>query len=646
MFGVLRKVVQPFGIFGEEIVGALAAGFGADMPDDIGEVIVKVLAVASVDHLHRAGVESVIGKKLQHFLAMVRVNPSGVEVGKIADFFAKSLGNSAFVFLSRDELPVSHGESPQVVYPDIQPAGADFADGDGFVGVIRRFFSIRLLFESGAGGKFLTHQDSGVCVVVDGEGKFSGFLVYAGSASQHLVEKDGGFDMPKKDDISDARNVHAGGEEVDSGGDESAVWQGSKAADKGGAIHISGAFKRVFVRDISAVFIGELDAEVLHFADDILSVRNSFAKNDGFLVGSVFWVIFAELLKEVGTHGADAVRELKVFFKSRGGVVGAEFGFGDGVAGVGVGWFELREFFAGDSASHVHICAGFVQQEQGKVSVVHSADDRIFIDGFAEVLNVVGVYSLVLLPFFGGVNVLGNFEGSGSCGQSDVDGSGVSAQRQGPFPIGGTVAFVYDDVGEIVLLRVKSVKCYAAIHGVWVWVVRVTPHAKGLICGDVDFGAFGGIFAAPIGDDNGISAEFSGEFSKGLLPEFLAVAEKKDAAKFFGACNAVEEINGDESFTRAGGKRQEDALGLSGFFATRYFFHCGANGGVLIIAAIFAGGRVSGEERYGGGAGKKFVQLRKTARFFILLPELVRSGECGHFLGLANGSGGHVFYGE
>src|SRR6202035_5751411 len=100
----------------------------------------------------------------------------------------------------------------------------------------------------------LAEETGGVGVGVDAGHQLVGHRVDAGAAAYHLVKADRGFQVFEKDDVADAGDVDAGGQQLDGGGDEMAARRALEigkllvAADRGGAA------EGVEILDLLAVF--------------------------------------------------------------------------------------------------------------------------------------------------------------------------------------------------------------------------------------------------------------------------------------------------------------------------------------------------------------------------------------------------------
>ena len=187
-----------------------------------------------------------------------------------------------------------------------------------------------------------------------------------------------------------------------------------------------------------------------------------------------------------------------------------------------------------------------------------------------------------------------NFELARRGGQADLDGVGVAGQHLRPLAPGRAVALVDDDVAEVVLGVVRGQEVGRAVVGV---------HVEGLVGGDVDAGVLGVVGAVRLRIDlGGVGAEDVLERAQALAAQLVAVADEQGAAQLAGVGDALEQVDGDEGLARAGGQREQGALGLAGLLAPGDLLQHGADGGVLVVAARGFAAGVAREQRLGRGS--------------------------------------------
>src|SRR5260370_13942887 len=152
-------------------------------------------------------------------------------------------------------------------------------------------------------------------------------------------------------------------------------------------------------------------------------------------------------------------------------------------------------------------------------------------------------------------------------GQADLHGIGIAREHLRPLAPRRAVAFVNDNVAEVVFWVIGDQEVGVRLVGV---------HIQRLVGRDEDAGI---LLGSSLGDSRGIGAEDVLEGACRLFAQLVTVADEERAAELLRIGNALEQVHGDEGLARAGRQRQERAL-----FATCQLFQHGANGGVLIVA--------------------------------------------------------------
>ena len=292
-------------------------------------------------------------------------------------------------------------------------------------------------------------QAGGVGVVVDGEVALAAGFVDSGAAPEHLVEEDGRLDVAEPDEVLQAGDVDAGGDQVDGGGDEGASAAAAQVGEQIAAA-LRGASEGVGLGWRLAVRAAPFDVLVVDRLHDSVGVGDAVAEDQGLLMRAAG---FEQALEEVGGHCADAVGQQQVEFERAGAVLLAQV-FERAV--VAAGRFadaralealalDARETIEGVSGPDIRLD----DLHRGKIAVLHGLGDGVLVDGLAEVVAVVGgdaqVVALVDIKRVAGVDV------ARRGGEADLHGVGVALEHFAPLAPGGAVALVDDDVAEVVL---------------------------------------------------------------------------------------------------------------------------------------------------------------------------------------------------
>ena len=246
-----------------------------------------------------------------------------------------------------------------------------------------------------------------------------------------------------------AGDVDAGGDQVDSGGDEGA----SSAATQVGeqiAAAFRGAGEGVGFNAVFAVRAAPFDVQVVDRLHDGVGVGDAVAEDQGFLVRAAG---FEQALKEVGGHCADAVGQQQVEFERAGAVLLAQV-FEQAVVAAG-GFADARtlEAIALNALEAIEGVGGpdigLDDLHRGKIAVLHGLGDGVLVDGLAEVVAVVGgdaqVVDVVDIE-----RIVVNVNVARRGGEADLHRVGVALEHFAPLAPGGAVALVDDDVAEVV----------------------------------------------------------------------------------------------------------------------------------------------------------------------------------------------------
>jgi len=362
------------------------------------------------------------------------------------------------------------------------------------------------------GNEVAAEQPDHVGVVVQAEHELAAGFVDAGAAADHLVKDDGGFQVAEEHDVAHAGRVHPGGKQVDGGGDE----PGREAAAQVGhhlvAAAQRGALEGVGLGALPLVGTAPVGIAVVQVGGDAVGMGIRRAEDDGFLLRSAG---FQQVLEQIVAHGDDPLGDLQ-FGVVVVGVVGvADFAglrTGAGIDALGL----VRDDFLLEQTGFVDADPALLDFAGGEVAVLDALRQRVFVHRFAEVADVVGADLQVFLG-------AGEFARSG--GEADLEGVRIAGEDFRPGAPGRAVAFVDDDVTEVVL-RVMP----AHEGGVAVFV-----DAQGLVGGDVDARVLGRVAAVRVlAHDLGVGAEHIVEADQGLLAQFVAIHQEQRALQLAG----------------------------------------------------------------------------------------------------------------
>ena len=344
-------------------------------------------------------------------------------------------------------------------------------------------FRVRAAVGRFAGFVPVVEEAGGVGVVDDAEPELVGVRAEPRTAPDDLLEGDHRGNGLHENDITDAGRVHAGGKQIDGGGDDGhLLFRVLKALQQGlagGAFlgnDADGVFRDVQVGVESVQFLRDLQGVIHVDAEDHRLFHASETSHE-------FVHVVAELFHMVG-HG-DLALELRHV------VTVLRVGFRRD--------FELRALgrdFLYDQPVLGEVGDGAVHLVGGKETVVDALAERIGEDRIAEV--------------FIGVDILGALWRGG---HAELHGAVEMLEDGVPGAEAGAVAFVDDDeIEEIPWVLVEQALT-----------VRAGKH--GLVDAEIDGAVFRGL---AFGDDVALVLEGL-EGVIGLIAQNIAVGEKENA---------------------------------------------------------------------------------------------------------------------
>ena len=229
-------------------------------------------------------------------------------------------------------------------------------------------------------------QADKVGVVVQPEHEFSAGLVDARAATDHLVEDDGRFQITKENDVTNARHVHASGQQVHRGGDEPGRRGTAQVFDHAVAFGRRRALESIGLGTRATLGLAPPGIAIVQVRRHAVGMRVGGAKDDGLLLGAAG---FQQVLEQVVAHRGHALgnlqlgvvvpRQIRVAY-----LVGLGLSPGVGAASVVVQYLLLQQADVVDADAALADVAG------RQVTVFDALGQRVFIHRIAEVAQVVG----------------------------------------------------------------------------------------------------------------------------------------------------------------------------------------------------------------------------------------------------------------
>ena len=249
--------------------------------------------------------------------------------------------------------------------------------------------------------------------------------------------------------------------------------------------------------------------DVVHGDHDLIGVGIPGAEDDGFLMGSAG---FQKELKQVFTHGLYTVVQHEFDFILLGRVLIFDFLGFYLFARIGVNSGSLNNIVPSNLFFiQIHSSANDFTGRQ--ITVILACADGIFIDRLAKVLEIMGGDLFILFPPFR--ILFAAADNSGGSGQAYMNSVRVIFENNTPFTPGTAVAFVENDMAEII---------FRVIIPPEFGLVVFSRYIQGLVSGYQDSGIALGVLR---GDGLHIIAEYGMKFGHPLSAEFVPVTNKQ-----------------------------------------------------------------------------------------------------------------------
>jgi hypothetical protein len=136
----------------------------------------------------------------------------------------------------------------------------------------------------------------------------------------------------------------------------------------------------------AALLFAPFAVKVIHLHRDTVGVEFAGTENNHFLLGAA---VQAKLFKQILAHGSNAFRHQQLAVKMPGSVLVFDFFLPDFPAGFGINRLGFEYLVAGESFA-VYRRAAFDDFTGGQITVLLGLYQRIFVNRFTKVFEVVG----------------------------------------------------------------------------------------------------------------------------------------------------------------------------------------------------------------------------------------------------------------
>ena len=154
-------------------------------------------------------------------------------------------------------------------------------------------------------------------------------------------------------------------------------------------------FKGVIFAGGEFILLAPLLIQIVQGRGNLIRMAIPHTKNDRFL----FWGAgLNQVVKEVLTHGQDTIGQEQPFFKAGVGVKFTQFFWHNGATRAGIRCTPCQNVRFGN-ACIVQVYPTQPNLAGGQVAIFRTLSDRVFVDGFAKISQIVRRNLLISLGF-------------------------------------------------------------------------------------------------------------------------------------------------------------------------------------------------------------------------------------------------------